>query len=305
MHFIILLIISLFLIILFYKINYYNFFNNVLDNNKYLKNFNNLDYKLRKCNKKNCINIYNNYIIPFSENEKIFVNELKNNIQNIINNLFYKNIFIFDFLKSKNNMENSLPHTRNNFVILSQKWFDKFKKINNILDNEIYFKLMFHEIFHIFQRNNPKVINIFYTKYWNLIKYKKNIPIKLKKIIRTNPDALPNNNWLFKINDKQYILPLCIYNKNSNNISDTINVYYKLDGNHNFTDIDNFSLLNDLEEYNNYFGIYNSNNYHPNELSSSIFENIIYNLYLNTDYDYSHGMSNMIRFLREHSYLKN
>ena len=30
-------------------------------------------------------------------------------------------------------------------------------------------------------------------------------------------------------------------------------------------------MLSDLDKYNKFFGVYNSNNYHPNELSSSIF----------------------------------
>lgn len=302
------LIIILILFFILYKIknnNNLNFTNkNIIDNKYYLTNFNNLDYKLRNCNINNCLNIYNNFIKPFTKEEIIIIKNLKKNMNNIINKLFSKNIFNYDFRKVKNNIENSLPHTRGNFIIYPQKLYDDFIKLNKnfIFSNKRYFDLMFHELFHIFQRNNPELINILYSDYWNLIKYEKKLPKKLKNIVRTNPDALPNNNWIFKI-DNNYIMPLCIYNTNSNSISDTKTIYLELNNKIEFVDINKFYDLQELENYNKYFGIYNSNNYHPNELSSSIFEKIIYNNYYNINIEKSIGYNKMESFLRKYCHL--
>ena len=308
MKYILIIIIILFLLIKFYnlpKINNFSNINNVkLYNNEYLKHFNNLDYKLRNCNKDICLNKYNNFYLNFTNNEKNKIKKITHNINLVINRFFYKNIFKFKFLKVKNSMEKSLPHTRESYVILSEKWFDKIFNINNILEDSFYFKLFFHEIFHIFQRNNPNLINILYKYYWNLIKFNKKIPIKIKNIIRTNPDALPNNNWLFKINNDKYILPLCIYLNNSVNITNTKNVYYELDKNLEFININKYYDLFDLKNYSDYFGINNSNNYHPNELSSSIFENIMYNLYNNLDDENNLGYKKLKEFLIKYCYLK-
>lgn len=301
----IILIIILILFFLLYKRNIVNFTNNtVIDNKYYLTHFNKLDYKLRNCNKHKCLNIYNNFTKLFTNKEKGIVKNLKNNINNVINKLFSKNIFIYDFIKVDNSIENGLPHTRGNFIIYSQKLYDNFNNLGNnfIFNNKRYFDLMFHELFHIFQRNNPKLINILYSDYWNLIKYKKDLPKKLKNIVRTNPDALPNNNWIFKI-DNKYIMPLCIYNIDSYDITDTKTIYLELNNNIEFIDINKFYSLNDLKSYSKYYGIYNSNNYHPNELSSSIFEKVIYNNYYNINVEETEGYNKMILFLKKYCHL--
>lgn len=303
----ILIIIILFCIIFYEKrINLGNFSEHNLNNKKYLKHFNEMDFKLRKCPKNKCLNKYNNFIIPFTKNEIKYINKLTLNLNKIFDKLFYKNNFKFHFLKSKNNMENSLPHTRNNFVIFSQDWYDRLQD-KNIFYNETYFKLMFHEIFHIFQRNNLNLLSILYKDFWNLTKLNKELPKNIKSISRTNPDALPNNNWLFKVDENKYILPMCIYTKYSANITNTENVYYILDKNLNFLDDTKFYNLNNLNEYSEYFGVYNSNNYHPNELSSSIFEDIIYNKYYSNKNinNFSLGYINMVGFLEKYCDLKN
>lgn len=300
------IILILILIILNKKYKFENFTNYNFNNKKYLNHFNLLDFKLRKLNKNNSLKIYNNFIQKFSKEEKILVKQIKFDINVIFDKLFHKNIFIFNFLKVNNNIENSLPHTRNNYILFSQKIYNKFLEIDKemVIHNKNYFKLFFHEIFHIFQRNNPKLINILYTKYWNLIQYKKKLPKQLKSIIRTNPDALPNNNWIVNLNDK-FIIPFCIYKKNASNISDTINIYLELDENFDFKDINDYKNLNELESYSNYFGINNSNNYHPNELSSSIFEDIIYDRYYQVRNNNSLAYFKMIDFLKNYCYLKN
>lgn len=310
MFYLLKIVFFIFLILIFIifnqKHNREYFLNYNFKNKKYLNYFNLLDFKLRKLDKKNSLRIYNNFIQDFSEKEKIIVTQIKYDINIIFDKLFYTNIFSYNFLKVNNNIENSLPHTRNNYVLFSQKIYDKFLEMDKvmIIKNKNYFKLFFHEIFHIFQRNNPKLINILYTKYWNLIEYKKKLPNKLKNIIRTNPDALPDNNWIVNLNDK-YIISFCIYKKDASNITDTLNIYLELDEHLEFIDIDDYKNLNELESYSNYFGINNSNNYHPNELSSSIFEDIIYDRYYQVINNNSLAYFKMIDFLKNYCYLKN
>ena len=61
------------------------------------------------------------------------------------------------------------------------------------------------------------------------------------EINRTNPDALPDTNWLFK-RKNDLLLPLCLYRENAQSLNDTENIYIRLDKNHNFID-----LVDDLE----------------------------------------------------------
>ena len=77
-------------------------------------------------------------------------------------------------------------------------------------------------------------------------------------MIRNNPDADKNDNWLFKISKNKYILPLCLYDKNAKVITNTINTYFNIElknGNYIFTDYkkdyQNRNKLNELKEYRN------------------------------------------------------
>ena len=140
-------------------------------------------------------------------------------------------------------------------------------------------KLLAHEQFHIYQRNNKRMMDKLYANYWGLIKYEKNLPEEILKINRTNPDALPNINWLFKVDDNLLILPLCVYSKNSTSLRDTHNIYIRLNSKLEFInleeDLNKKKLLVDLDAFKAFFGSESANNYHPNELASSLFEMII------------------------------
>ena len=140
-------------------------------------------------------------------------------------------------------------------------------------------QLISHEQFHIFQRFNSNLIDDLYTNYWNLIKLEQELPYFILNVNRSNPDALPNNNWLIDLNNNNdYILPLCIYNTESSltSIRNTKNVYVNVkleNGKYHFSK--DFKLLSENEEFKDFFGKESSNNYHPNELSASLFEEIV------------------------------
>jgi hypothetical protein len=259
-----------------------------MTNEEYFTHFNNYDYKLRKCfDINNCKTKYRENVLEFSNNEKNVLTDMLNQFLNKLNK--YQKIFLnLKLIKVGNYIESTLPHTRKTAIVLSQKWITQFVSINNI--NNRFITLISHEQFHIFQRYNPQLMEDLYTNYWNMIKYNK-LPPKLMEINRTNPDALPNNIWLFPIGIgkgdtkayKKYILPLCIYDtKNNSSIRDTKNVYFNLEKKGNkieFSNLDeeikNQNLLSKSKEFRDFFGSETSNNYHPNELSASLFEIII------------------------------
>jgi hypothetical protein len=317
--FIFLLIILVFIIIKKYKKSNNYFLSlhdsiNIMTNEEYFTHFNNYDYKLRKCfDINNCKTKYRENVLEFSNNEKNVLTDMLNQFLNKLTK--YQKIFKnLKLIKVGNYIESTLPHTRKTAIVLSQKWITQF--VNNNINNR-FITLISHEQFHIFQRYNPQLMEDLYTNYWNMIKYNK-LPQKLLEINRTNPDALPNNIWLFPIGKgdtkaygkdsakaygkdsakaygkdsaKAYILPLCIYDtKNNSSIRDTKNVYFNLEKKGNkieFSNLDkeikNQNLLSQSEEFRDFFGSETSNNYHPNELSASLFEIIIENHLNNMD----------------------
>ena len=135
-----------------------------------------------------------------------------------------------------------------------------------------------------------------------MVKLEKKLPKEILEINRTNPDALPNINWLFK-REKDFILPLCLYKNNPTSLTDTENIYLRLDRNHNFInlleDLEKRKLLSNEPKFRKFFGDEMSNNYHANELSASLFELIIEDL-INKNTDLSQrppAYHKMIEFL--------
>ena len=250
----------------------------IMSNKSYFNHFNKNDYKLRNCkNKQDCINNYSKNTIKFTEREKKILNEFVNDFLNKVGN--FKALFEnMKFIKVTDNIESSMPHTREDCIVFSEKWINTFLEDNNRTQ---FYKLLAHEQLHILQRQNPDKFKILYEEYWNLIQIPE-LPKILKNINRTNPDALPNNLWVFP-SKNGYYLPLCIYN-NNNSLRDTSNVYFSCENKNNKfiflnleEEIKEPKLLSQNKEFTDFFGYDSSNNYHPNEIASSLFEIIIDN----------------------------
>ena len=280
--------------------------NNILSNNNYLTFFSNNDLKLRGFkNFDEAKNYYHNSIILFSKNEININNKIIMKFKKMLGKNFRIIFKDINFIRVKNNIENGMPHTRDIYIVFSKNYFESlYSKFNNnekfLKSNREIVKLIAHEQFHIFQRYNLDKIHLFYTKYWNLVKYPKKLPNKILAINRTNPDALPSLNYLIPIND-YYILPLCIYNDSAKTISDCKLVYLELNENMEFLDVNNYKNLTELKEYSNYFGNQGRNNYHPNELSASIFEDIVVNTIFNKNiFNKSKGYKKMVLFLKDY-----
>ena len=296
---------------------------NILSNRNYLKYFNEKDLKLRNCDNVNhCENVYFNGKKNLFYDEKIMLKKIVNDINILLNNKFSEIFANIKFIKVKDHIENSLPHTRNEYIVLSQLWFNnfmnKFKHDNNfILNDEYSRRLIFHEQFHIFQRYNLKKMIILYKKYWNLIQLNKELPKILIDINRTNPDALPKitNNWLFYDNlNNTYILPMCIYNteleNNNLDITDTVNIFIKVKKVGNEFIFENLNeqlrqknLLINNKSYTNFFGNNSNNNYHPNEISASLFESIVDNEIGFKNANFFPAINKMKHFFRDYDLL--
>lgn len=272
------LLVSIFFLLLFKKSKFVNNYflsrNNslsILTSKNYFSYFNEKDFRLRGCmNINDCQELYKNNLLEFNENEKDILN---NFLEDFFSKLT-KYHYIFNnlkLIKVTNKIENGMPHTRNMAIILPENLITNNYEIN-------FINLISHEQFHVFQRYNQNLINNLYTNYWNM-KSIKNIPQEILNLNRTNPDALPNIHWLFPINNNKYILPMCLYKRNSNNIRETNNIYFTLEKDYQFLDLENEiknpKLLRDNEEFRIFFGNEVSNNYHPNELSASLFEILI------------------------------
>ena len=252
---------------------------NIMSNENYFDFFNKNDFKLRKCNnKKDCIQNYYENTIEFTEKEKKILNGY---IQDFLNKIgSFKVIFEnMKFIKVKDDIEGSMPHTRDECIVFPQKWINSFLRDNNRIQ---FYRLLAHEQLHVLQREHSDKFKSLYEDYWNLIQIPE-LPKILKNVNRTNPDALPNNLWVFP-SKNGYYLPLCIYNNSTNSLRDTSNVYFsceKRNGNFIFLnlveELEEPKLLSDNKEFTDFFGHESSNNYHPNEIASSLFEIIIEN----------------------------
>ena len=254
----------------------------IMSNQKYFTYFNLNDFKLRKCKNINeCQNFYRNNTLTFNEEEKDILNNFLNNFLSKLTK--YKLIFNnLKLIKVSNKIENGMPHTRNIAIVLPKNL------ITNNYDID-FINLISHEQFHVFQRYNQNLIHNLYINYWNM-KSMKNIPLEILDLNRTNPDALPDIHWLFPINNNKFILPMCLYKKDSSSISQTNNIYFTLE-----KDFEGYKFLNledelqepkflrDNEEFKSFFGNEASNNYHPNELSASLFEILIEHHILNKE----------------------
>lgn len=267
---------------------------NTIANISYYQHFSKLDRNLRKCGDTalECKKFYLKHILPLSEEDKKMITQINRDYKILLQEKFSSIFAQIQFIKVKSNIENGMPHTRGKYIVFNEHIFQenvkKFQKNRDFLlapENLNFVKLIAHEQFHIFQRHNPQLLAKFYTDKWNLVRLTIALPAAIKKLNRTNPDALPNDNWLFQIQDNSYILPLCIYNSTkSPHINDTSNIYVSVTyKNNKFTfpklelELKNKNLLTDLSEFSDFFGYQGANNYHPQEISASLFEEIVSN----------------------------
>jgi hypothetical protein len=181
--------------------------------------------------------------------------------------LFILNSIPWKFYISHNNLENSMPYTIGQRIIIPES------KLDNIGENTLI-----HEKIHILQRRFQSQFNNLYTKMYPFLHkmYDERIlPITLKMINMTNPDG-NNTYWVYKLKNK-YWLPLLIYDTSTSSfVEKAYEVTYTTDKHDEGIIINTIksillrSLFNDMPEF---ISLYHPNEIFACELSQSISDN--------------------------------
>ena len=286
------------LIIKYIPVNSHSIKKNPLEtmsDKSYYQHFSKLDINLRKCgnNTDECLQHYLKSVLEFDAEERKMLDTINQDYRKLLDGNFsriFTKLGSLQFMKVKNNIENGMPHTRGEYIVFSKSYFQKL--LNLYRENQHFLlepknidvvRLIAHERFHIFQRLYPAIILQFYHNNWKLDPIKEKLPPEILEINRTNPDALPDKNWVFHIKDNNYILPLCVYkSKKSDNINQTKNIYVRVKKNKDKFEYPNLdldlkdkNLLLNLAEFIDFFGYQGANNYHPHEISASLFEDAV------------------------------
>lgn len=266
-----------------------------MDDKSYYQHFSKLDRDLRKCgtSAQECRQHYVQSVLEFTPEEKKMLDIINKDYLKLIDGNYsrvFKKLGPLQFMKVKNDIENGMPHTRGEYIVFSKSYFQKLSNLfrrnpHFLLDRENLHvvRLIAHERFHIFQRLYPKIMEEFYQNKWKFEPLMERLPSEILEVNRTNPDALPDKNWIFHIKDNNYILPLCVYkSKHSDNINQTKNIYVEVTKNKDKVRFSNLKLdltekklLINLKEFSEFFGYQGANNYHPHEISASLFEDAI------------------------------
>jgi hypothetical protein len=263
---IIIIIVVTYLIYLFFFtkttcIKYLTFdeFMSITNSSEYFNNMNSYDLQVRKSNNKN------EYFKKYQSGYQTFTTEQKNillNIVNIIENKIFKyNNFKnikWVFVKIDTNLENSFPHTIENVIVLSNKFFysSTSSQINTII----------HEKVHIYQRMYPEYIDILY-KQWGFDKIGIDIDIDYN---RNNPDI----KYYYSYNNN---LLIQLYTNNPSELYDSNT--YLIDLENNIKIIINKNII---EQY-NLPDISISKLEHPNEIMAEIISLYLTNSYNKND----------------------
>jgi hypothetical protein len=263
---IIIIIIVIYLIHLFFFrkavcIQYLTFdeFASITNSSDYFNNMNSYDLQVRKSNNKN------EYFNKYQSGYQTFTMEQKKILLNIVN-IIEKKIYKYNnfknikwvFVKIDTDLENSYPHTIENVIVLSNKFFynSTSSQINTII----------HEKVHIYQRMFPEYINILY-KNWGFNKVEVDIGIDYN---RNNPDI----KYYYSYNNN---LLIQLYTNNPRDLYDSNAYLIDLENN-------NKIIINDdvIKQY-NLPDISISKLEHPNEIMAEIISLYLTNSYNNND----------------------
>ncbi len=254
---------------------------NILKNVKELNNYNDLDFKIRKIDKKiygnNVSKYYCEHLLDFTKTEKILLKWLYDNLyERTPKNLrfLYENI---KFAKYENIIENGFPHTHSDVVFLTESFIHHIIQYYNTNSVEEMIEnigvIIVHECVHIWQRKNKKIFYKLYVYYWNFIKVDKIHNNIMQHRIRFNPDGV-DTNWVYKF-DNKYIIPLSIYTENAKNIGSVrcVGIYLNKNGiSFSMPHKDDLKMdnLTDIDGFNKLFKNVHGNHYHPHELSAEL-----------------------------------
>jgi hypothetical protein len=263
---IIIIIIVLFLIYFFFfrkttSIKYLTFdeFATITNSSEYFNNMNNYDLQVRKSKNKN------EYFNKYQSGYQTFTMIQKNILLNIVN-IIEKKIYKYNnfknikwvFVKIDTDLENSYPHTIENVIVLSNKFFysSTSSQINTII----------HEKIHIYQRMYPEYIHILY-KNWGFNKVEVDINIDYN---RNNPDI----KYYYSYNNN---LLIQLYTNNPRELYDSNTYLIDLENNNKII------INNDIIKQYNLPDISINKLEHPDEMMAEIISLYLTNSYNNND----------------------
>ena len=310
----------------------------ILNKSLYIQNMNQPNILARGCNSKN--DLYNKYLHAFvdiSNNERLIIQKF---ILDLLNKIKPRNIYYYNYMcywinkiaiaKGKTFLEDGMPHTLENTIIMDTEWFVNPRQTTFI-----------HELTHVHQRIIPFEFEDLY-KELNYIEYTPGVEnIKgmsaIIELNRNNPDGL-SNNWLWydKSNSTYWWTGAIFANITPTSLTDVRNVALKLEYekpelestvyntlsnlsviNSNTIYVSNTdkhtthtnqsnnimyntfyylqqqpTLLKSLTNFNLFFGD-NPNNYHPNEMAAKFSEWYFENVLnmINPEYEKYNGFT--------------
>ena len=245
--------------------------------------YNTLDKQLRNIRSND--NIYQHYISSLStwdDYEVVLFNWLKKGLLEKLPEIYmflFKDVYV---AKYNDNIEMGFPHTHSNTIFLTGKFVKEIIAYYNKNDMDGCIShigsVIIHEAVHIWQRRDKEFFKHLY-KEWNFTKYKKIYNFSsIRSKNRYNPDGVSLLwGWKYPKIDKE-IIPMAVYSKGASNISHVNLIGVRLEKIGTIPVIPpilDFTNLNKIDEYSDFFGNISGNNYHPNELSAEIISRLI------------------------------
>lgn len=268
----------------------------IFNNSTYLDTMNSVNIYARSADydKDDTINSYTNCLLSITKKERA-------RLEKLVTLLLYKlrdtelyhfiksNLVNIKFAKGNNWLEQGLPHTHPNIIVLPPSFYADLRQIDNLdLDNlenvgDNYDKLLtdnastiIHELVHIHQRRNTYIYTELYNKWgFKKAKYFDNMEI-ITTLNRHNPDALDIKWVWYNKNDKKYYWIGAVFkNKKPDGLHDVIYIAYPVsavfEGGYKYIESIKPMYLNEFSDFTNNFG-HSSNHYHPNEIIAQFME---------------------------------
>jgi len=232
----------------------------------------------------------------FTYDEKTCITYVINVINSILNENGYK-VFTnqpWNLIKSENWLCGGSAYTRGEYIILSQRYLDKY--INDwgpsIAKDDLnklvigLGGLLVHEKIHSIQRNHPEIFEVLYCSEWGF----KKVDVVSKSEVRlnqlTNPDA-PKSEWAFLFEDNFYWIKTVINPKVEQPTmgKDFMEIAFCIEQNYDKWNIKQDSLGRlikfDLRNFESYIKSYPVERGldHPNEISAYMFSQYFVSLY--------------------------
>lgn len=211
--------------------------------------------------------------LPWTTEEERIIQEYINHILTFANFSSFRSPW--KIYKSKNYLENGMPFTIGNFIIIPEKFITNgvnYYKSNKDLQRNPFspelLETLIHEKLHIIQRNNQDSFNDYYLKTWRFMS-KGKVSDLVYPYYLMNPDGL-DLDWIYR--DKNGITYSPILYVNGNRLESKL--YNIMNKGYESLDMTNLrEFLNQVHGW-----------YHPNEIFSYIVsEKILYKIPLGNE----------------------